>query len=69
MSRLTNRLTAVMEVLNYHVPCVLRARHHPRGGRGCLSTLRFRIVRDIEHKKRSQTLQIGVFARGSGLAL
>ena len=52
-------------ILDYHIPRVRRARHHPWGHRYAFLTSSCPVVQGVARDGRSQTLQIGVFGRGS----
>ena len=53
-------------ILDYHIPCVLRARHRLHGHHGGLFTPGSRIVRDVAYDECSKALRTGVFARSFG---
>lgn len=53
-------------VLDYHIPCVYRTLHHPRGMCGILPAKESHVVRDIGQDESGQTIQISISARRFG---
>ena len=55
-------------VLDYHIPCFLRARYRHQGSRIDFFIPGFHVVRDAAQNEPNPTLQIGIFGRGAGIS-